>query len=383
MVPEFEKKMGRVVRRAAKLGLPAPAWTVSDTFETRGEAGHDVYHWVNVTLTGAPTVRLEGWGFAGIVEHCRETGMNVVKAVPGYEIPEHMRHDRPSCDHCQKVRLRKSTYVVQHDDGRFMRVGKNCLRDFLGHDPVALIQACNAVSRMYDLCEEGESWGFRSVPLTQKYMEWAAFCVRTMGYRKTDLWNPTRDTAHDLMRAAKTGAAKVALSEQDCTTAQEVIEWAKGLDPSSEYLHNVKAVLSLRGISPKNMGIAASAITAYQREQARKALATAAGLCGESRYIGKAKTRFGGAKKGAPAPLPVLVLKAHTFEGSYGTTTVISAVVSEGEHKGARILTFRSGEAPVKAGESALLSGTVKRHQKSREGVRETLLTRTSWEAAA
>lgn len=73
---------------------------------------------------------LEGWEFLGTVHSLGEEA--VLNAAPGKQIPEEYRTAKPVCDHCETARHRKDTFIVSKD-GQTRRVGRNCLRDFLGH----------------------------------------------------------------------------------------------------------------------------------------------------------------------------------------------------------------------------------------------------------
>ena len=50
--------------------------------------------------------------------------MNILATVPGQvPLPLKYRTAGPTCDHCGFNRNRKDTYVLRHDDGRYVQVG--------------------------------------------------------------------------------------------------------------------------------------------------------------------------------------------------------------------------------------------------------------------
>jgi hypothetical protein len=75
-----------------------------------------------------------GWKFIGRVDHT-DIG-NLIVSVPnsGHEEDLHKLYgnSQPSyCDHCQTTRKRTSTFVVQDEQGKLKRIGRQCLKDYL------------------------------------------------------------------------------------------------------------------------------------------------------------------------------------------------------------------------------------------------------------
>jgi len=75
-----------------------------------------------------------GWKFIGRVDHT-DIG-NLIVSVPnsGHEQDLHSLYggSQPSfCDHCNTTRKRTSTFVVQDEQGKLKRIGRQCLKDYL------------------------------------------------------------------------------------------------------------------------------------------------------------------------------------------------------------------------------------------------------------
>ena len=143
----LEGLRGRLVevnKKAAKLGVPDVTMTVGERIvKTVGvvkEADRALFAidptitqmeavYFNVTVSGE-TPKFDGWGFTASLELTDEGSL--IRTMPGMECPPEHRERGNVCDHCGTNRRRANTYVVIHDDGRSMNVGKNCLKDFMG-----------------------------------------------------------------------------------------------------------------------------------------------------------------------------------------------------------------------------------------------------------
>src|SRR4051794_34790066 len=128
-VPELQMRIGRLARRAERLG------TAPLALRECGDAGGED---TLVVLEGEPPT-LAGWTLAAVVDHRGgEARLRVVSSAAPALDPR--RFCEPRCDHWRLWRWRASTFVVWHAaTGRLRHVGTGCLRDFLGgHDPQRL-----------------------------------------------------------------------------------------------------------------------------------------------------------------------------------------------------------------------------------------------------
>jgi len=176
----------RLARRAAKLGVPAPTYTlIGDVFEIREESRVRLFQ--KVQVNGAP-VRLGDWRIIAAIEHLRDDAgvdMNILYSAPGESCPMHYRDAPPRCDHCNTTRRRNDTYVVGHADGRILQVGRNCLKDFTGHDAHEALAGIGLYGAAGDMLDDFCAGGSRmpdAYDLTT-FMTMTACVVRTYGWR--------------------------------------------------------------------------------------------------------------------------------------------------------------------------------------------------------
>jgi hypothetical protein len=161
-IGQFEKRIARLIKRAAKLKANLSYTIDRNDFEDRkfefeGRDGKKVEKWVRyikVTVDG-DRPQIPGWSFIGTLEHTDEG--NVLRMVPGETAPEKYRDTAPVCEHCKLKRTRRDTFLVRSEAGIVSQVGSNCLVDFLGHEnPHQLAQLSTVWINIDDLTKLAE-----------------------------------------------------------------------------------------------------------------------------------------------------------------------------------------------------------------------------------
>ena len=144
----LEKKFESLGKRAAKLGIKAPAIYRAGEADVvkvgRDDDGRAKgWHWqrrVAYVVDSSP-VFLDGWRIAGRIDHLSSDGgaaINMVALAPwvgreGLTVSPAYRSARPVCEHCNTARKRNNTYLVEKG-GDIKQVGRNCLRDYVGSE---------------------------------------------------------------------------------------------------------------------------------------------------------------------------------------------------------------------------------------------------------
>lgn len=396
-VPEFRQKLAKLAGKARKLGVELPAVTlireeVLDVLNEDNEPTGEVAHF-HVYSGERRLIRLPGWSLAATIQHTSEG--NILRAVPDLVLPPSYRTDDPTCDHCGVSRRRYETFALIHEDGRFARVGRNCLADFLGRHSadtiLALAGIASSEEAIFNEYEE-EGYGFGGGGMKRwKPLDIAAFTVATIA---THGWM-SRGAARD--RENATATADVVYNhlcpppkfkrtvpsptEEQVEEARAALAWAQSIDAesASDYLWNCRVLAGLGSWTPAELGVGCSIVAAYQREQSRLKMAEFARRL-PSVHLGSEGTRFGGKgtkKAPAPAPLGALVLRTYERAGDFGLTTIVTMQTEVDAEHVADLVWFASGSVDVKAGDQVLVTGTVKRHTESKKtGRLETHLTR-------
>lgn len=391
---ELEKRVERLARRADKLGQAAVAVKVvgEKTVPVKDESGRPtgqvrVFKVVEI-IGSAPTVA--GYTFVAAVEHTKAG--NIISKAPDcqdVEVPTDLRDGKPTCDHCNTRRARKDTFILRKDeDSSLIRVGRNCLADFLrGEDAAEALRLFSLIHDVRRFASMSEEEGFGGVGggYLMSLCHFVACAFRAVAVKG---WISRGQVYDDQSGEATATTASYAAdqcpqsrsdreyweslqpTDAECEDAKKAIEWAKGLDGRNDYEHNLKVACSLEYIESKNMGLAASITVAFHRfqereiEQAREAKKTA-----DSTHFGTVDSRY--VRK-------LTVTKAYNRESDYGLTVLYTLE----DETGNVFKWWASGGCylgdetrPMKPGDELFFTFAVKRHGEYRD-IQETTITR-------
>lgn len=378
-LPEFMKSFGKLRARAAKLGCELPTYELvtdwshvffhSDAFGNKWTSGA---HVKGVRVTG-PRPKFAGWSLVAKLEPLGD--INLIKSVPDAgELPASFRSGT-QCEHCNKSRRRSETFVVRHEDGRMMRVGRQCIGDFLGGTSpanVALLFAlaidCGSFGGSDD--EESGGWGCRA-PSAWPLDTFVGLVIRdinTNGWlsraQARDGFSPsTSDLAFQRMIGDKrNGKDPERPTTEELESARAAIEWAKSLKGASDFEHNIMAIARTDHVTMKTLGMAAAIYNAHQRclerEVARREFAR---LNANSVHVGEVKQRLS---------FTLTVTAIYDSEGDYGCTHIHTMVDAHGN-----VFKWFASSERLTIGTAYNVVGTVKSHGEYK-GRKETTLTR-------
>lgn len=376
---------------------------------------------VVVRLIGEVPI-VNGYSFVARVEHT-EAG-NIISRAPGaegVELPTELRDCAPSCDHCKKNRRRIDTFVLTDADTKLIRVGRNCLADFVRDDDVATaLRLWSLLSSIRGLFAGDEDEGFGGGGYGESYLPSTTFLACTSSAIRDSGW-VSKKAAYEDVSGRKISTASVALeiatplptradakavawwkaaqpNEDDFNEAAAIVEWAAELadrDDLNDYLHNLRVSVARGYVTNRDMGIVASAVMAFRRETAGAAGAveTAAKVLAGV-YKKKANEWFG--EVGERYMVEVTVTGTRYVESMYGTSLLVMAETEDGTS----FKTFASGDVAmtipgeddecvvfangpgtgtrdVREGDKVWIAGTVKKHDTYKDR-KNTMLTRAS-----
>lgn len=374
---KFEKACAALSRKAVKIGCEEIKPFVFG-YEMVEMDGRTVK--VLEVLLTAEAPKINGWTFVARLDHSNDTG-NIVRMVPNTAValPETFRTSKPVCEHCNKARMRRDTFVLHCTaSNEFKQVGSTCLQDFFGHDPIKMARMAELLGYAYEAGRASEFYDLgtdhRWVNV-ERYLELSAAAIRQYGWVSARTANETgkeatRETAFSFYCAERAGYT-VLVTEEDRMVAQEAVMWAAGLRDKanpSDYEHNVMVVAEAEFIELRSIGIAASIVGVYLKnrdENARKA--AEASRRGASQHVGAVGDKL--------KNVSATITGKHSFEGAYGFTTILKMLSNDGN-----VLTwFASKGCNVTVGDKVVVSGTVKSHGAYKD-VLETCLTRAKVE---
>jgi len=402
----FDLLFTRLVRRAKRLGLTVPTYTVvnqrqetATIFEISegecrdtGKTEQVVVH--EIDISGLDPIRLNGWEFAASLEHL-PTG-TLVFPVPGIEIPLAISQGC-RCDHCNLSRQRVKTYVVRHvESGEFKQIGSNCLRDFLGADSpehlAELFKFYGSITHDLDALSESERCGWqgggvraydllRIVTLAVVFSGQYGWLSSTKA-RENGGGTPTAERVREHLRPAQTRALDIAkqeleeaITEKHRETAEEAIAYFAALSVErrrESTLNNNASVIANAGFcSDKSLGLAAALPVCHQMAMTREAR--------EARHQRQIETSAWVGTTGVRGVFTATVCHVANFDTDYGPQTrtimeddqgnvlVCNALMTPGEEFNEQ----------VQQGDRVKFKATVKEHTEY-EQVKQTKLLRPS-----
>ena len=399
------KKMRDLARRATKLNLAEPTMTVVGTgtipgepppgfdpaLHSRPEEGWPLKPVSYVTVAG-PEPKLKGWQFVATLQHLE--GANVIRRVPGTGDDDlgDFRTGAPVCDWCKLARDRKDTFLVRKttddmeptgkpeiDDapvGAILQVGRNCLRDFLGHgDPNALAAYLERWYEFDDVAgaDDEDEWGGGGsggksfMPITG-YLTHVATMLRTEGWSpRSGYGKATADSARDNYYDWITpGRVATEPTKEDEAEAEAALDWARTVLPEqdrlSDFDHNLVAMASGDYVPERGEGILAYLPVAYAKAQEREiALARQKKQNAASEHVGEV-----GGKR---LSLKLTVERVIPKDGQYGMTFITKLADEDGN-----LFTW-FGSYELEQGATYEGMWGVKKHDEY-QGTKQTVLTR-------
>ncbi len=335
---------------------------------------------VSFRLTGTRP-RMAGWSFMATLESVAvnladgNLGREVqVRRMPdadplpaGFEIG-----DGTACDHCGKRRTRTITVVVGHEDGRILRVGRSCLRDFLGH--ASPEQILNQILAIQALMRDSDDDGGLGISAKVAYSPLAFVTVanatiRVDGYvsRKTAgssarVATSERTDAILSMLARPRGADRRILdtyrtTDEDVALAEAAIAWGQTFRATSEFDQSLSLAARMVVATIHTHGVLAYLPLAYKRTLERRA---------EAMTDAKAISTHQGAI-GAKIERRVTVTFSASYDGgAYGATHLHLLVDADGN----RYKWWASARC-LPIGSTATVTMGVKAHEEDRKSAQQ------------
>lgn len=404
---EFQARFKKLNKRAAKLGSSAIHVEVLDSditvqrcHVTKDCDGNERHRMVNlqarlVTITGkAP--QLEGFQFIARVEYLSDGTSTLFHTVPGSEtkVDERFRSlGRGVCEHCNKVRSRKDTFIVlETATGKQTQVGRQCLADFTGiNNPQAILSGAaiwHTFSQFRDACDYvGGNQMFWSSAIDVRWaLELTSAYLSTFGWvpKSAGVGTPTAGLVSrhfgnyqpgDKERAEMRSHRELAETQEHQERAHKVFMWLKDeladKKNKSDYEHNLVTLSTQDVCEQKHLGIVCSAVAAYQRAMNQaveydKRRAATKSIDAMSGFVGTVGERL-------KAVSGVIEFVKALEPGAWGPRTLVKLRDSNGN-----VFTwFASGDRDLNPGEAVTFSGTVKKHDEY-QGTKQTVLSRVT-----
>jgi hypothetical protein len=288
-VSEVKRQLKKLATFSAKVGIPAPIvhWCgeVEKLIRRYPDKKSDLCNTflatrekVEITWP-ACEVKFGGWTVIAVKAY-DEAGALTVSKVTNKEVSSFEKFfvDGFGCEHCNKIRSRHSVAYLQHDDGAIKRVGKSCLEQFTGIKDAAAICALSEENVIVDDSSEycGDELGgfgpsnkglFRLdtvLAIAHDEVSENGFVSRAMVAEfKATL--TTSDIVNHKLTKLVNNEPKLKDNDASYKYAEEALAWVKGIEPRNDYERNLKNVCAGTHVTIRNLGIAVSLVSAYNR----------------------------------------------------------------------------------------------------------------------
>jgi len=383
-VPELKTKIEKLNRKATKIGCPQVEVYMTGAHDEIDTKTKKVQRYIHIEVEGERPV-INGWKFVATLQHVTEENRNIVRVVPGEVLDEGYRTAKPVCHHCNTIRYRKDTYVVQHiETGEYKQVGRNCLADFFegGVQP----QQYAAWAQMLHDAEEAAS-ASTTKRNSQSDLIWADAFLQACAeaaLRFGFVSKATARRAYEERDQHIDTTAQVALhilypgeftpekyrdieispaAEELVRKAMEWVDTWKDNDELNDYLYNLSVVAKMTAITYRETGLLASLIGAYLREVEGQQ---------QQRVKQEKKPGFNKhyGKVGEKVELVLKVNKVTTREGTFGETHVHQFEDEEGHE-----FTWFATNKMLPELKWFKLTATIKAHDEYK-GYKKTVITR-------
>ncbi|WP_262490918.1 hypothetical protein [Mycobacterium simiae] len=387
----FKAKIDHANRRLAKSGLDARFEVSYQEFEVKkniARADHYVVSnhepvyvyepWIRATLTGPLTLKHGHFTFVACLVP-EEAGITVHSA-PGQELSGYSPRGDNECDHCRVARSRSRLYLLRDDrDGSIIQLGHSCIELYTGVSPNGL-WALTFDEKLLTFTSNDLQGGFeprhygtsvdvvlayafvhsengRAYVASGHYQE-----VSTVSKVRTSLFfdiNKLKDAERTYF-LTKASEASEHLADTDLIAAIKASVSETSED--SDYGRNLRVILAGEIVSGRNVGILASLVKVYARQQQikaeRKANSVVAG------FIGQVGERV----KNIAATAKIVVYQ----EGNWGTKTFLVAIADDGH----TIVWKASKPLDIEAGQRFTIGAAIVKAHQTYNGIDQTVISR-------
>lgn len=242
-------------RKAAKLGVPAIEFTISEPYLVKVSDERNLITYlekVDVTVKES-SIKINGFSVVGRIDEVE--GSNIVAGMG--DMSKYINVAMTRCDHCNVQRKRNHLVVVRSEEGEEKIVGATCLQDFVGH--TSALQYLSLISWVHDLQEVLDeelgagSAGTKVYPI-ESVLAYAAMVIRTSGryVSKANAEEYNRVSTVDAVRSVMFNPRNTErYTEEDTKTVEAAIEWFNTTehDMTNTLFHNMNTFIS-KGYAP-------------------------------------------------------------------------------------------------------------------------------------
>lgn len=276
---DFDNAVQKVNRRLARAGVTERFSYTHERKVWRDE--HDQPWVVEEVTLNRPVISSGNWQF--LAQHEKTAAGAIITHQVGQG--ERIGGDASMrCDHCGQFRARQKVFTLRdRETGELKQIGSNCVALFLGARPEGLWAMAAEVGADLRMDEDPHYAAGPASPNAFDGDQLLLATIRQVELDGGEYMSKSRAGFHDTPTINKVlGSFNTLTAEKP--TAQEreemaaITAWVDALDPDEDgdYLNNLKAAFTRDEdgklvIYGKHAGLAASVVSSYRRDLARKA----------------------------------------------------------------------------------------------------------------
>lgn len=270
---DLEKKIKRITKKLDRYGLKWEFKVISESIELvpvvdyRNPNNVPLWQFIPKKLDPLPCevitytfnmdhLQLGEYEPIAVLEHFDNANM-IYTIKEGITIPEKYQTVKSYCEHCNSMRTRNKTVLLQDQDGNIKQVGTTCIKEYTGIDGIDIISGYQDI---YAICLEDCKIDYINIDQYPKNIietiDYLTACIQLItakGYNK----ETTKYKAWEI-------ASKDEQNNKHQKTAKQVIQYFRDHQYTDNFLNNIKTALSQE--YTKLSGFVAYAYIAYQKE---------------------------------------------------------------------------------------------------------------------
>ena len=269
---EFTERLVKVNRKAIKNGFDEFVAEISRERD-------DDERLVSTIVVNCDLPQFNGWSLNSAIDFVTsgEITESLTRTAPGKQLPQNFDNvDAKKCDHCGIRHHRNRLFVIEHENGKIMQVGLNCMEDFLGKDAASLISDFWLIDFEAEFGEGGseDDLGCDSKYALDLYsylcdvkLVIAAYGWMSKSRAEEAMVEATAFVAYDMSDKEKRSKAIDLANANPHKKDYEIsdaTEWAQS-QSGNDYLDNIASIARLEIVPRKYDGYAASILAAHER----------------------------------------------------------------------------------------------------------------------
>lgn len=272
-IEELEKKLNHIAKKCKKYGNEF-FYKKGDSFFKTIKVDKEKFTFLFYPIEVEGKAIINNWEFIATLEH--HFSGNIIKRYnTEIEIPERFKFTQDICEHCFSNRTRTNLYIIHNTiTDEYKQVGKSCLKSYtngLSAEYVASYMQIIDLLSNDDISEYNNTYSSRKYYSANDILSYALAITNKYGYTKTsndDFQNVTNSTKNIVSNILTNGIEnteiyfniklpneKEIFTNDTAKSVNDIIDYYMNCQSESEFLHNVKVILSEKYCNIKNIGL--------------------------------------------------------------------------------------------------------------------------------